>query len=133
MVAVPHSAHMELPTRYAHVGHARARGTVITLSLGWQRCSESRRSAEGEGRGEGAVITCSTQSTPSPPTPLPRVLGCELLDPRQREGEGSWLPHSVHTAESPTGYAQAGHRPRLMRLRPRSANGAAKSSHRIAA
>jgi hypothetical protein len=68
MVAVPHSAHMELPTRYAHVGHARARGTVITLPLGRQRCSESQRSAEEtpQGRGEGAVIACSLKRLPHP-------------------------------------------------------------------
>ena len=32
-----------------------SRSGLITLSLGWQRSIQSRRSAEGEGRGEGAI------------------------------------------------------------------------------
>lgn len=38
-------------------------------------------------------------------------------------------PHSVHVGLVPTGYAHFGHRPRLIRERRRSANGAANSSH----
>ena len=45
---------------------------------------------------------------------------------------GSGLPHSVQTGLPPTGYAHAGHNPRVMRRLRRSANGAAKNSQRIA-
>ena len=41
------------------------------------------------------------------------------------------MPHSVQRLLAPTGYAHAGHRPRLMRRQRRSAPGSASSSHRI--
>ena len=45
----------------------------------------------------------------------------------------SLWPHSVQRSLAPTGYAHAGHRPRLIRRQRRNLNGAANSSHRIAA
>lgn len=47
--------------------------------------------------------------------PLPRVDGCDLFNPRQREGEGSLPPHSGQFCETAPrkSYAHAGHRPRF--------------------
>ena len=43
------------------------------------------------------------------------------------------LPHSLHTSDSPRGYAHAGQRPRFTRTNRRSANGPGISSQRTAA
>src|SRR5688572_10036104 len=51
------------------------------------------------------------------------AVGCQLR---------RW-PHSVQVSLAPIGYAHAGHRPRLMRMRRRRKAGAANRAHKIAA
>jgi len=56
----------------------------------------------------------------------------EADDVRRHAAFNTGPPHSVQTGDVPTGYAHAGHKPRLIRRLRRSANGATKNSQRIA-
>ncbi len=52
---------------------------------------------------------------------------------REQAHHGSAPPHSLHTPDSPIGYAHAGQRPCFTRTNRRSANGPQISSQRTAA